>query len=192
MFSGTGDCQSIPQTLSACSPSPLCVDSRAIEHTVTSHPARRHHDIGFLVIAFIKFFNGLLLFAVGVGALSLINRDLTGLIAHWADVCQISDENQLLQDLLMKAGLVRTKHLAWVSIITFVYSTLMFTMGFGLWYETLWGEYLTVIVTASFIPYEVYHHITHVSVLSFTVLAVNSATVFYLIWRLARRPPKAG
>lgn len=158
---------------------------------MTSSAPRRHHDLGFILIAFIKFFNGLLLLAVGIGALSLINQDLTALITHWADVWQINDESELFHTLLLKAGLVRTKHLAWVSVITFFYSALMFTMGVGLWFETLWGEYLTVIVTASFIPYEVYHHFRTVNALSFTILAINTATVIYLVWRLAHRQPPA-
>jgi uncharacterized membrane protein (DUF2068 family) len=124
---------------------------------------------------------------LGIGALSLIHKDLTALVTHWADVLDISSENQLLQKLLDRAGLVRTAHLAWVSVITFVYAALMFTMGTGLLLEKRWAEYLTAIVTASFIPFEVYELVRHVRVTTIIVLAINIASVIYLVWELMRR-----
>lgn len=127
---------------------------------------------------------------MGIGALSLIHKDLTALVTHWADVLEISSENQLLQKLLDKAGLVRTAHLAWVSAITFVYAALMFTMGTGLLLEKRWAEYLTAIVTASFIPFEVYELVRHVRATTIIVLAINIASVIYLVWKLMHQTHK--
>ena len=152
-----------------------------------AHP--HHRDIGLILIAIVKFVNGFLLVALGIGALSLIHRDLAAIINHWADVWEISSENQLLQELLVKAGLVRTSHLVWVSAITFVYAGLMFTLGAGLLREKRWAEYLTAIVTASFIPFEIYELNRHPRVTTLLVLAINIASVIYLVWELVRRAP---
>ena len=121
---------------------------------------------------------------MGIGALSLIHKDLTALVTHWADVLDISSENQLLEKLLDNAGLVRTAHLAWGSAITFVYAALMFAMGTGLLWEKRWAEYLTAIVTASFIPFEIYELVRHVRATTIIVLALNIASVIYLAWKL--------
>lgn len=86
-----------------------------------------------------------------------------------------------------KAGLVRTSHLAWFSAITFVYAALLLAMGTGLFLEKRWAEYLTAIVTASFIPVEIYELVRHVRVTTIVVLVVNVATVIYLVWKLFRR-----
>jgi uncharacterized membrane protein (DUF2068 family) len=152
-----------------------------------AHP--RRHDVGLVLIAIIKLVNGLLLVALGIGALSLIHKDLTALVTHWADVLEISSENQLLQKLLENAELVRTNHLAWVSAITFVYAAMMFAMGTGLLLERRWAEYLTAIVTASFIPFEIYELVRLVRVTTIIVLAVNVASVIYLVWRLMHPTP---
>lgn len=157
--------------------------------TSNAHPHR--HDIGLVLIAILKFVNGVLLVALGIGALSLIHKDLTALVTHWADVLEISSENQLLQKLVEKAGLVRTNHLAWVSAITFVYATLMFTMGTGLLLEKRWAEYLTAIVTASFIPVEIYELDRHFRATTIIVLAINIASVIYLVWKLIHPTPKS-
>jgi uncharacterized membrane protein (DUF2068 family) len=152
----------------------------------------RHHDIGLVLIAIVRILDGVVLLGVGIGALSLIHRDLAGLIAHWADVLDVNPENLFLQKLLVKAGLVRTRHLVWLSAIAFVYAGLMFTLGAGLLREKRWAEYLTAIVTASFIPFEVYELVRHVRAPTIIVLAINVATVIYLVWELVRRPSPGG
>jgi uncharacterized membrane protein (DUF2068 family) len=150
-----------------------------------AHP--HHHDVGLVLIAILKLVNGLLLVALGIGVLSLFHKDLTALVTYWADVLEISSENQLLQKLLEKAGLIRTNHLVWVSAITFVYAALMFTMGTGLLLEKRWAEYLTAIVTASFIPFEIYELVRHIRSTTIIVLAINVASVIYLVWKLMHR-----
>jgi uncharacterized membrane protein (DUF2068 family) len=151
----------------------------------------RHHDVGLVIIAIIKLVYGVLLLALGIGALSLIHRDLAAIITHWADVLEISSENQLLQQLVENAGLVRTNHLAWVSAITFVYAALSLAMGTGLLLEKRWAEYLTAIVTASFIPFEIYELDRHFRATTLLVLTINVVSVIYLVWKLIQSTPKS-
>ena len=59
--------------------------------------------------------------------------------------------------------------------------------GWGLWREKRWAEYLTVIVTASLIPleiWEIFHHFTWLKVFA---LALNAAIVWYLIHLLREK-----
>jgi len=153
---------------------------------------KRHHDIGLVLIAGVKILNGILLLGVGIGALSLIHRDLAGLVTYWADVLEVNPENQTLENLVEKAELVRTSHLAWVSAITFVYAALLLAMGIGLFLERRWAEYLTAIVTASFIPVEVYELMRHVRVTTIVVTAINIVTVIYLVWMLIKSSKSRG
>ena len=146
----------------------------------------RHHHIGLVLIAGLKLTYGVLLLALGIGAIWLINKDLTAFVSHWADILEISSENERLQKLLQNVGLIRTNHLAWVSAITFLYSALSFAMGIGLWLEKRWAEFLTTLVTASFIPIEIYELTRHFRVTTIIVLTINVVTVFYLISMLKR------
>ena len=59
--------------------------------------------------------------------------------------------------------------------------------GWGLWREKRWAEYLTVIVTASLIPLEIWEIVRHFTWLKVFALVVNVAIVWYLIY-LLRRP----
>jgi uncharacterized membrane protein (DUF2068 family) len=53
--------------------------------------------------------------------------------------------------------------------------------GVGLWMAKRWAEYLTVIATAVFIPYEVYELTKSVTVTKAGAFAINVAAVVYLV-----------
>jgi uncharacterized membrane protein (DUF2068 family) len=52
----------------------------------------------------------------------------------------------------------------------------------GLWYQKRWAEYLTFLVTAAFIPLEIYELTRTVSPLKIIALVVNVAIVIYLLY----------
>jgi len=52
----------------------------------------------------------------------------------------------------------------------------------GLWYQKRWAEYLTFVVTAAFIPLEVYELTQTVSPFKVIALVVNVAIVIYLLY----------
>jgi len=57
--------------------------------------------------------------------------------------------------------------------------------GVGLWMAKRWAEYLTVIATAVFIPYEIYELTKSVTVTKLVAFLINVAAVVYLV--LAKR-----
>ncbi len=52
----------------------------------------------------------------------------------------------------------------------------------GLWYMQRWAEYLTLVVTASLLPLEIYELNVRVSVLKIVAFALNIAVVVYLLY----------
>jgi uncharacterized membrane protein (DUF2068 family) len=52
----------------------------------------------------------------------------------------------------------------------------------GLWHERRWAEYLTVVATAGFIPYEAIELARGVSALKVGALVLNLAVLVYLLW----------
>jgi uncharacterized membrane protein (DUF2068 family) len=72
-----------------------------------------------------------------------------------------------------------------VAVGLLVYGLVEGVEGVGLWLGRRWAEYLTVIATAVFIPYEVYELIKTVTATKLVAFAINVAAVVYLI--LAKR-----
>jgi len=72
--------------------------------------------------------------------------------------------------------------LAGPGLTAIVYCVLEGTEAVGLWYERRWAEYLTVIATAGFLPFEVYELTKRVTIVRITALVVNVAVLVYLVW----------
>ena len=52
----------------------------------------------------------------------------------------------------------------------------------GLWKERRWAEYLTVVATAGFLPFEIRELFDRVSVFRVGALVVNVVILVYLVW----------
>jgi uncharacterized membrane protein (DUF2068 family) len=66
------------------------------------------------------------------------------------------------------------------------YAAVFVVEGVGLLRRRRWAEWLTVIVTASFIPFEIYELARRPGVAKVIALALNVAIAAYLAWRRMR------
>jgi len=74
-----------------------------------------------------------------------------------------------------------------ISAFGFIYAALDLIEGTGLYLEKTWAEYLTLIITASFLPlegYEVFHRVTLIRV---SLLVINALVFFYLLKMVVER-----
>ena len=145
------------------------------------HPSR-----GLLVIAAFKLLKGLALLAVGIGAHTLINRDLAAVVEHWVNVFRVDPNNHYLHTLLERCTDLSPQRLREVSFGTFFYAALLLTEGIGLALGKRWAEYFTIIATSSFIPLEIYQIFHHANITKIVLLLINVAVVWYLALELRR------
>jgi len=68
-----------------------------------------------------------------------------------------------------------------------VYAVLFATEGTGLLLKKHWGEYFTVFVTGSFMPFEIYELAHHATAMRAAALVVNALVVVYLVVRIHAR-----
>ncbi len=140
-----------------------------------------------LAIAIFKLCKGVLLLAVGIGALKLLHRDVGEVVSHWVEILRVDPDNRFIHRLLIRALSVTPKQLEAASVGTFVYSGLLLTEGFGLLLRKRWAEYFTIISTAGLIPLEVYEVNRHLTAARIVVLLINVAIVIYLVARVRRK-----
>jgi uncharacterized membrane protein (DUF2068 family) len=148
---------------------------------------KRHRDIWLIAIAIFKLIKGLLLFLAGVGALTLFNKEVTEAVKQWAHVFQVDVHRRFIQRSLVAIGLVNRRDLKLIVATSFVYSALLLTEGTGLLLEKVWAEYMTIFITASFIPIEVYELFRRATVVRGCLLAVNILVVAYLAVRVCQQ-----
>jgi uncharacterized membrane protein (DUF2068 family) len=88
---------------------------------------------------------------------------------------------------LDKVALLNDHRLRMISTAIFSYATVDVVEGVGLLLEKTWAEYLTIIVTASFLPWEMFEVVRHVTWVKLVLFAVNIAVVAYLLYDVRKR-----
>ncbi len=74
-----------------------------------------------------------------------------------------------------------TLHLTVLGLIVTAYAALEATEMVGLWMGKRWAEYLTLVATSAFLPYEIYELTISVTVIKSIAFVVNLAVVVYLL-----------
>jgi len=143
-------------------------------------------DRGIRIITFFKLLKGILLFGSGVGLLNLLHKDVADRVMQWINILHVDPDNRYIQNLLVKASIVNERQLKELSVGSFFYAGLLLTEGAALLMQKRWAKYFTVIVTASFIPLELWELTERFSVAKLVVIAVNVAIVWYLVVRIKR------
>ena len=157
-------------------------------------PARHHklRNRWLELIAAYKLLQAILLVAVGVGALKLVHKDVADILMDVVHALHRNPEGRFVGFLLDKAALVNDHLLRRFSLFVFFYAALGVLEGVGLLLEKAWAEYLTAIITASFLPLEIielHHRVTWIKIV---FLVVNLAVLAYLVYHLIRRKTAAG
>jgi len=147
---------------------------------------KRPRRTGVLLIGLFKLLKGLMLVAVGIGALRLLHRDVARVVEHWVELLRVDPENRFIHRLLVRIFAVSPRQLKELSIGTFFYAALLLTEGVGLLMRKHWAEYFTVITTAALIPLELYELAEKFTIVKVAVTLVNVAIVWYLIRELRR------
>ena len=151
---------------------------------MTEHGER----VGVLrLIAVFKFAKALLLGTAGLGALKLLDPAVATRAEEWLRGLAMSFDRQAMQRALVLVSRLTPERLEALGIGAFLYAALFTTEGIGLWLAKRWAEYLTVIATGSFVPFELYELARRPSIPRMAALALNLAVVAYLMHHLRRR-----
>lgn len=151
------------------------------------HKQHKSHDRGLLLIGLFKLGKSILFFCIGVGAIHLLHKDLSDVVMRVAVAMRFDPESRFVSLLLNKVDLIDVHKLKLISAGTFAYSAVALTEGVGLVLEKVWAEYLTLTLTISFLPWELYELIERPNWFRLSLLLINLAVLWYLIWLLRRK-----
>ena len=160
------------------------------ENLSATHRVRRID--GLRVIGLIKLAKAALLLATTYGLYRLRKAGVVDQLYDWLYSLTDSFERRLFErglDWLDSLGSDRIQN---IFLATSAYTAILLTEGIGLLMRQTWAEWLTVVASASLIPFEIWHlffgqHRNTWAVLAAT--ALNVAIVIYLVrvLRHARR-----
>lgn len=128
------------------------------------------------LIAFFRLSKALLLIFAGFGALELLRPEVASRAVEWMQAYPFA-----------AYALGSSHHIKLIASAAFAYAALFMTEGFGLWFQKRWAEYLTVIATTSFIPFEIWEIAKKLTATRVALVVANIAIVIYLVWLLVRQ-----
>jgi uncharacterized membrane protein (DUF2068 family) len=166
--------------------------------TMTDSPSsqldqqRQRHNKWLVLIAAYKFLLALFFAAIGVGALNLLHKDIDDVLAQAATILRFNPESRFVNFLLDKASLLDAPMLKRIGALAFSYAGVSLIEGIGLYLEKAWAEYLTLAITASFLPWEIFEVIHRVTWTRVGLLTANAAIFLYLLKLVAghRKQPE--
>lgn len=152
-------------------------------------------DMVLRLIAFYKFTKASLALALGLALLHLIHRDLSAFLHDYIigplhfnidnpDNAEGDSENRFVQWLFKEAASMTPHAMRMSAYACFFYATVFALEGTGLFLKKHWGEYMVIVVTGSFLPFEamlIYNHIVWWKIL---LVVGNLLIIGYLVHRL--------
>ena len=149
----------------------------------TQQSATRHrHDRWLIIIGVFKVLEGLLFVLLGFGVVRLLHRDIGDMLLRAALALRIDPESHFVNILLDKVQLLTPHKMRLISAGIFLKAGLDFVEGIGLALEKTWAEWLTIGLTASFLPWEIFEIVRHFTWVKVGVTLINVLVLMYLVW----------
>jgi uncharacterized membrane protein (DUF2068 family) len=153
------------------------------------NPSRPHHNRWLVLIAVFKLAQAVLFIAVGVGLRRLLHKDIADALENLVFHLRFNPESRLINFILEKAASVDDQMLRRISAVFFLYAAVDLVEGTGLYLEKVWAEFVTLAITASFLPWEMYEVFRRLTWPRVSLLAINALVLWYLailIWERQR------
>jgi uncharacterized membrane protein (DUF2068 family) len=157
--------------------------------SLQSAATARRHNKGLVLIAVYKFLLAVFFVALGVGALRMVGKDVGDVLYRVASDLRFNPEGRVVNFILDRASILDDPMLRRIGFAAFCYAAIGIAEGIGLYLEKAWGEYLTLVITASFLPWEILEIARRHTMPRVALLVVNIAVLIYLsklVWERQR------
>jgi uncharacterized membrane protein (DUF2068 family) len=137
-------------------------------------------DRWIIAIGALKMLEALLCILLGIGAIKLLHKDLVDVATRLITALRLDPEGRFVNLILDRIALIGPHQLKQISAGIFFYAGLHTLEGTGLVLRKKWAEYVTLILTASFLPWELFELIRRFSWIKVGVTVVNVLVVLFL------------
>jgi uncharacterized membrane protein (DUF2068 family) len=148
------------------------------------HHRKRSAEVEALrSVAAVEFTKGVLVLLAGLGALSLVHRDVWDVAESFLHFLRIDPHRHYAQVFLRLAEDATDKRLWAIAGAAIGYSTLRFFEAYGLWHVRPWAEWIALISGAIYLPFEVVEILHRPRPLPIAIFFVNLAVVLFMLYR---------
>ena len=144
-------------------------------------------DRGLDAIGIFKLLQTVFFFAIGLGIIHLMHKDIGILVKRMATSLRFEPEGSFVNLLMSKLSVVDAHRLMQLGAASFAYSAVTLVEGTGLLLHKIWAEYLTLILTVLFLPWEIFELVREATPFRIGLLVLNLLVLGYLVWLLRKR-----
>ena len=144
-------------------------------------------DTGVRLIGGFKLVKALLLVGVAIVAFDLVHRDHVDELVRWTSRVGIDPSARILRSACAKVAGVDDRSLELAGAGALVYGAVFGVEGVGLLARKSWAEWMTLGVTTSFLPFELYELAHGVTAGRVAAVVINVLVLVYLAARMWRR-----
>ena len=148
---------------------------------------RSSHDQWIIAIGLFKLLQAALFILLGIGAIRLLHKDLMRVTEHFILAMRFNPEGHFVNLVLEKVAMIDPHRLRQISAAIFAIAALDVVEGTGLVLEQAWAEFVTLILTASFLPWEIFELLRRTSWIRAGLTVINLAVVIYLVYFVQAR-----
>ena len=143
------------------------------------------------LIALYKIVKVVLLLLVAYGELRLRDASLVAKLLSWASARPYGLEHRMVSQLVEWFSGLSSSRAEALRLVTLGYAAVFAIEGIGLWMQKRWAEWLTVVITASLVPFEVWEMFTRPTLGKLAILLGNVGIVAYLVWHVRHQQSTA-
>jgi uncharacterized membrane protein (DUF2068 family) len=135
------------------------------------------------LIAIFRHVKAVLLIITGLAVLRLVKPGAVQGVTNWVAAMPFATQQEFVARGLAMITRLPPKRIEQLAIVLFLYAALFIVEGVGLWMGKVWAEWLTIVATTSFIPFEAYEVAQKTTFVRVAIVVANIAIVIYLVVR---------
>ncbi len=157
-------------------------------HATPAHCGQ--HTRGLVLIGLFKLSKAALAVLSGFAAYHLTHVDPGELAMRLITLAHIDPMGRLATAIMNQADTISARGFRHLGQLSFLLAVLYVAEGGGLMAQKVWAEYLTVVMTAAAMPFEIYEIVERYTDVRVAVFVINVAVVAYLIVLLREKRRK--
>lgn len=147
-------------------------------------------DSGLFLIGLFKLAKAIFFLGVSLGSLHFIHHSLSSTVDRIFRELHFDPESHVVDLIMDKVGQVTHHKLRLISMGTSLYAALCTAEAYGLLRRKVWAEFVTLWLSVSFVPWELYEMTRRPTTWHLSILLANLVIVAYLLWLLRRKKAK--
>ena len=140
------------------------------------------HRKGVRAVASLEILKGIGAVVAAFLIMSIRHRDLGNLAEDVIFDLHLNPNSKLPWWFIERAYSISTKNLWWIIGIAFIYASIRFIEGYGLWHERVWAEWFALVSGALYVPVEIFELLRRADAVKWLILLINIGIVIYMAY----------